>query len=38
MLTMGNGTTPDWKADSLEALYDETVGYGTEIVKKWRKP
>lgn len=29
MLTMGNGSTPDWKLDSLKALYDETIQYGT---------
>ena len=28
MLTMGNGTTPDWKKESLEALYEETCAYG----------
>lgn len=27
MLTMGNGSTIDWKLESLEALYDETVQY-----------
>lgn len=31
MLTMGNGTTPDWKLESLEALYEETVKYGAEV-------
>ena len=25
MLTMGNGTTPDWKYDSIEALYEESL-------------
>lgn len=29
MLTMGNGSTPDWKLDSLKALYDETLQYGS---------
>ncbi len=28
MLTMGNGTTPDWKKESLETLYEETCAYG----------
>lgn len=28
MLTMGNGTTPDWKKESLEALYEENCAYG----------
>lgn len=27
MLTMGNGSTIDWKLESLEALYDETAQY-----------
>lgn len=27
MMTMGNGSTVDWKLESLEALYDETVQY-----------
>jgi hypothetical protein len=31
---MGNGSTPDWKMESLEALYDETktYGYGKETI------
>lgn len=29
MLTMGNGSTIDWKLESLEALYDETLRYGS---------
>lgn len=33
MLTMGNGSTPDWKLESLEALYDETELYA-EAVRK----
>lgn len=28
MLTMGNGSTVDWKLESLEALYEETLGKG----------
>lgn len=28
MLTMGNGSTPDWTLDSLEALYEETAVKG----------
>lgn len=35
LLTMGNGTTPDWKVESLEALYDETLNYGERVLKKW---
>ncbi len=27
MLTMGNGATPDWKIESLQALYDESIHY-----------
>lgn len=27
MVTMGNGSTEDWKLESLRALYEETVGY-----------
>lgn len=27
LLTMGNGSTPDWKIESLKALYDETKAY-----------
>lgn len=30
MLTMGNNSTEDWKLDSLQALYEETISYGTE--------
>lgn len=29
MLTMGNGATPDWKINCLDALYDEALKYGT---------
>lgn len=28
MLTLGNGSTNDWKLESLKALYDETYSYG----------
>lgn len=28
MLTMGNGSTEDWKLDCLQALYEESVAYG----------
>ena len=31
MLTMGNGSTNDWKLERLEALYDETCRYGKEV-------
>lgn len=31
MLTMGNGSTPDWKLESLEALFDETLTYGKQV-------
>ena len=27
MLTMGNGSTPDWKIPCLEALYEESIAY-----------
>lgn len=27
MLTMGNGSTPDWKIQCLEALYEESIAY-----------
>ncbi len=27
LLTMGNGATPDWKLESIEALYDESIHY-----------
>ena len=27
LLTMGNGATPDWKVESIEALYDESMTY-----------
>lgn len=30
MLTMGNGSTLDWKIESVEALYDETIKYCAE--------
>lgn len=30
MLTMGNGSTEDWKLESLQALYEETLKYGTK--------
>ena len=34
LITIGNGSTPDWKLESLEALYDETktYGYGKETI------
>lgn len=28
MLTFGNGATPDWRLDALEALFDESLLYG----------
>lgn len=28
IMTMGNNSTPDWKLENLEALYDETIRYG----------
>lgn len=31
MVTMGNGSTEDWKLESLRALYEETVGYERRI-------
>lgn len=36
MLTMGNGATPDWPVESLEALFDKALAYGTETVTKLR--
>lgn len=30
---MGNYSTEDWKTDSLQALYEETIAYGTEKAK-----
>ena len=30
MMTMGNGSTPDWKMENLEALYDESLKLGTK--------
>ena len=27
LLTMGNGATPDWKVEAIEALYDESMTY-----------
>jgi len=30
MLTMGNGSTPDWPVPSIEALFDEALKYGTD--------
>ncbi|MDD3278451.1 MAG: uroporphyrinogen decarboxylase family protein [Lachnospiraceae bacterium] len=29
MLTMGNGSTEDWKLESLQALYEEAIFYGS---------
>lgn len=34
MLTMGNGSTDDWRLESLEALYDEAVRYGIRKTEK----
>lgn len=31
MLTMGNGSTNDWKLPCLEALHEETLNYGTRV-------
>lgn len=28
MLTMGNGSTPDWKVENLDALYEASIAYG----------
>lgn len=28
MLTMGNGATPDWKVENLDALYEASIAYG----------
>lgn len=33
MLTAGNGSTPDWKIESVEALFDETMKYREEKKK-----
>lgn len=30
IMTMGNGATPDWKIECLNALYDETICYSME--------
>lgn len=30
MLTMGNGSTPDWKIENLDALYETSLEYGTK--------
>lgn len=35
MLTMGNGSTTDWKLESLEALYDETEEYSYGLYKNY---
>lgn len=29
MLTMGNNSTPDWKPECIEALYEESISYGS---------
>jgi uroporphyrinogen decarboxylase len=36
MLTMGNGSTPDWPIPSIEALFDEALTYGKATVAKFR--
>ena len=28
MLTMGNGSTPDWKLENLDAMYAASMKYG----------
>lgn len=33
MLTMGNGSTPDWKLDCLDALMEESISYSMEKAK-----
>lgn len=33
MLTMGNGSTEDWKLESLKALYEESIEYGTRMAE-----
>ena len=35
MLTMVNGSTTDWKLESLEALYDETEEYSYGLYKNY---
>ncbi|HBQ64081.1 MAG TPA: hypothetical protein DD727_03995 [Clostridiales bacterium] len=34
MITAGNGITADCKVESLEALLDESLHYGTEVIRK----
>ncbi len=37
MLTMGNGSTPDWPVPSIESLFDEALKYGTATVMRLKK-
>lgn len=31
MITMGNASTPDWKIENLEALYEETIAFNEKL-------
>ena len=37
MLTMGNGSTPDWKPEAIKALYDESMHYVPAQLRKNRE-
>ena len=34
MMTMGNGSTVDWKIENLEAMYEESMRYNDSLQKK----
>ena len=31
MMTMGNGSTPDWKLENLEAMYEESMRFNERL-------
>ena len=31
MMTMGNGSTPDWKLENLEAMYEESMRFNEKL-------
>ena len=33
MMTMGNGATPDWKIENLDALYEASIEYDSHSGK-----
>ena len=37
MMNMGNASTPDWKVENLDALYEESMAFNENLMKNLRK-